>query len=58
MYALGDDQMAESKDRQQKKRSNKVVKIEERGGERSETVRLWGVGGSVLHGETSLGESE
>lgn len=34
MYALGDDQMAEAKDKQQKEKSNKVVKIEGRRVER------------------------
>lgn len=31
MYALGDDQMAEAKDRQQKDRSNITVRIKESG---------------------------
>lgn len=34
MYALGDDQMAEAKGRQQKERSNTVVKIYKRRAER------------------------
>lgn len=56
MYAMGDDQMAEAEDRQQKERSNRVVRIEEWGVERdSEALKEWGRGW-VLHGETSLGE--
>lgn len=50
MHALGDDQMVEAKDRQQKERSNKVVRT--KGGERRDSQALK-EGGSVLHGQTS-----
>lgn len=55
VYALGDDQMAEANDRQEKERSNMVVRMERR---RVERGVEGGGGGSVLHGESSLGESE
>lgn len=52
IYALGDDQMAEAQDMQQKERSNKVVRIEETDDE------TWRRRGSVLHEETFMGERE
>lgn len=44
MYALGDDQMAGAEDRQQKERSNIVVRVAKRGGEALKE----GGGGSAL----------
>lgn len=44
MYALGDDQMAEAEDRQQKERSNTVVRVAKRDSE----VLKEGGGGSAL----------
>ena len=45
MYALGDDQMAEAEDRQQKERSNIVVSVAKR---HSEVLKEGGVGSGLL----------
>ena len=50
MYALGDDQMAEAEDRQQKERSNIVVSVAKRD---SEALKEGGVGSGLL--EWSVG---
>lgn len=50
MYALGDDQMAEAEDRQQKERSNTVVRVAKRD---SEVLKEGGGGSALL--EWSIG---